>query len=347
MVYYGLNASCLEKSGKAVIKRYQDAGLSDPLKPPRFNVFRHQVVLRGLKPDQIYYYQIRSSKNPSPVYQFRTLAENQRAFRFAVIGDTRTNDQAHQELINRMTEFDFDFYIHLGDFADNFGTELRRNFFRIEQPLASFVPLFPVHGNHESELWYKEYFALPHNSSAPELNELCFYFSYQGNYFIFVDSSQQITPDSTAYLWLQNTLAQAYSDPERKFTFLFSHSPYYSGYNHFYNSGPEFLQFLAPLFRQYDVSAGFAGHIHLYERLDVSGKPWLVSGGGGAPFSRNGENPDPFLLADEAFYSGEIVESKVQEWRYHFLLVDVGANYFEISAYDKDGVLFDHILYQK
>jgi len=347
VVYYGARGSRLEKSIEGSTERYQDAGLSDPLKPPRFNLFRHQVILRGLKPGRIYDYQIRSCKNPSPVYQFRTLAEKPASFRFAVIGDTRTNDQAHQDLINRMTQFDIDFYIHLGDFGDNFETEMRRNFFRIEQPLASFVPIFPLHGNHESELWYKEYFALPRNSSEPALNELCYYFSYQGSYFIFVDSSQQMTPDSPAYLWLQSALSKAYADPARNFTFIFSHSPYYSGYNHFYPAGPELLQYLAPLFRNYDVSAGFGGHIHLYERMDVSGKPFLVSGCGGAPFYMEGENPDPFLLSQEIFYSGETVESKVQEWRYHFLLVDVGADDFEISAYDKDGVLFDQVLYHK
>jgi len=347
-VHFGIQPTLLKKATTGPARRYQGPELLDPSQPPVFNLVLHQVVLRDLEPGRTYYYQVCSAKNPSPVYSFKTLSEEPGTFKFAVIGDTRTDDLAHSQVIAKMTEFDFDFYVHLGDFANNFYPPLRRNFFQIEQPLNSFIPIFPVRGNHDSVPWFKAYYHLPKNDFSPQLNELCYSFSYQGVYFIFLESIVYgINQGSTVYLWLENELAKAYADPKRKFTLIFNHSPFYSGYNNFYSPPIESLAYLAPLFRQYDVSAGFGGHIHLYERLEVSGKPYFVSGGGGAPLFEPGTNPDPALLQLESQYSGEQVQSLVQAWKYHFLLVEVGSDYFSVSAYDQDGTLFDQASYSK
>ncbi len=346
IVHYGSKPSLLDQAvGKS--SRYQDPGLSGITNPPVFNLSVHQVELTGLEPGSTYYYQIRSSHHPSPVDSFRTLSREPKTFAFAIIGDTQT-DPDHQRVIDQMAGKDFDFYFHLGDFANDFSGALRRNFFQIEQPLLSRTPIFPVRGNHESALWYRAYYALPKNNYSPDLNELCYSFSYQGVYFIVIeDLENQLAEGSAVYYWLERELAKAYSDPDRKFTFIFSHPPFYSGYDHSYGPGVAGLSFLAPLFRQYDVSAGFAGHNHLYERLDVSGVPYITSGGGGGSFFSAGDAPDPSFLQEESQSSGEQVQSLVQEWRYHFLLVEVGADYFQVSAYDDQGTLFDQVMVSK
>ena len=342
-LFYGLNPAC-PKRASGTMSRFLFTDPYSPIHPPNFLVNLHQVKLDGLKPGRTYYYQVRAAKYPSPVYSFKTLSDQAQTFRFAVIGDTQFNDAAHSSVINRMTQYDFDFFVHLGDFQDGFTwPSLRINFFSIEQPLVSYLPIFPVRGNHDELLWYLEYFDTP-ATGISELDKRFYSFNYQGAYFVVIDSGADLAPGDTAYNWLESTLAQAQSDPQRKFTFVFSHIPFYSGYDHFGGLGA--LSEFGPLFKQYDVSAGFAGHVHLYERLDVSGKPFFISGGGGGAFY-NTCFPDLTLLDQESSYSGETVTDQVHDCSYEFLLVEVGADYFSVKAYDQDDNVIDTVTYQK
>jgi len=348
-VYYGLEPSCPE-SASGGLSRFQAAEVSDRLVPV-FNLFVHRVSLSGLTPGKKYYYQVRSAQSPSEVLSFQSLAQAPLpSFQFAVVGDTRTDDLGHLAVIKKMASFnELPFYIHLGDFADNFSPRLRRSFFEIEQPLAAKAPIFPVRGNHEDQLWYQEYFDLPLSGYGPSLDNRCYSFKYQNSYFIFVDGMLDWHSGTISYNWLQAKLAEAYADPDRKFTFLFSHSPFYIGYGrsyYDYYAGSYPLAQLAPLFQQYDLSAGFGGHIHMYERLDVSGRPFITSGSGGTVIYYLIE-PDSVMLGKESTYSGETVTSKAQAWRYEFLVVEVESNSFRISAYDNNGLKFDEVTYTK
>jgi len=350
IVCYGKIPQQLNNCVDGEIARYQIQSLVPMGTRPQFNSFLHQVKLTGLEPETTYYYQVISASSPSQVYNFKTLAEREKTFRFAIIGDTRTNDSIHEQLINLMKDFQFDFYIHLGDLTDSFFYyEERKTFLSIEQPLLSYLPIFPVYGNHENLVWYKEYFELPKNSTSSELDELCYSFEYQGSYFIFIDNINfELEQGTTVYNWLESELSKAYKDPNRKFTFIFSHSPFFGGYDHFWAKNLfRQLSFLGPWFQQYDVNAGFAGHIHLYERLEAGGMPYFISGGGGAPFYAYGIPPNQFLLDQQSNSAGFTVSDQFYTWKYHFLLVEVGGNYFQVSAYDDSGSLFDSLIYYK
>ncbi len=350
IVCYGKTPQQLNNCVDGKIARYQIQQLLPIGSPPKFNSFLHKVKLTELEPETTYYYQVISASSPSQIYSFKTLAEREKTFRFAIIGDTRTNNYVHEQLINLMKDFQFDFYIHLGDLTDSFSSyDERKTFLSIEQPLLSYLPIFPVYGNHEDVVWYKEYFELPKNSTSPELDELCYSFEYQGVYFIFIDNINfDLEQGTTVYNWLESELSNAWQDPNRKFTFIFSHSPFFGGYDHFWtNYQFSQLSFLGPLFQQYDVNAGFAGHIHLYERLDAGGMPYFISGGGGAPFYAYGIPPYQFLLDQQSNYAGFTISDQFHTWKNHFLLVEVGSNYFQVSAYDDSGSLFDSLIYYK
>ncbi len=346
-VAYGPDASCGQTVG-GNISRYQAPELSSR-KAPEFNLFRHQAALTGLSPGQNYYYQVRGAQTPSSVYNFLTLSGSTVAsFKFAVIGDTRSDDLGHLSLIKKISaQPGLAFYIHMGDYADNFQAGMRRNFFAIEQPLASRLPIWPVRGNHDEVVWHKEYFDLPLTGQSA-LDKRDYAFKYQNSYFIVLDQQLDLHSGSAAYNWLQARLAEAYADPARKFTFVFDHWPIYTGYgtdpNYNVTSYP--LSALAPLFKQYEVSAGFGGHIHLYERLDVSGKPFFLCAAGGAPIYYQ-LPPDAAMLAKESTYSGETVTSQAQGWRYQYMIVQVNANSFTAEAYDNNGVKFDQVSYTK
>jgi len=346
-IYFGPQPFFMNhKTGSTV--RFQDIDYFNFFQPPLFNLILHKVELTGLEPGTTYYYQVRAAKTWGPVYYFQTLAAAPKpSFKFAVYGDTRTNDAEHASVVSQMANFSYDFQIHLGDFANSFDqADLRQNFFAIEQPLLSFRAMFPVRGNHEDFLWYPEYFTLPKSGQA-ELDNHNYSFSYQGAYFIIIDNadSMPIADGSAQFNWLANELAKAYADPNRKFTFLLNHVPLYTGYWHF--AGPAQLSYLAPLFRTYDLSAGFAGHIHLYERLDVSGKPFIVSGSGGAPLFQPLTPPDPGMIAAESAASGETVSDQYYGWPYEFVLVEVRPDSFTATAIDNAGTVFDQVTYHK
>lgn len=336
-VFYGKDQSAMTRvAGETT--RYQTSPGLGSLRPPTFNLIRHQAVLSGLQPGATYYYQVRSAKTPSAVYHFHTLADHpEPSFTFGVYADTHA-EPGHTSVVNEIKQFNPEFLIHAGDLGDGFAAgKTSQDFFQIEQPLLPFFPMFPVHGNHDQFLWYKEYLAMPRSGSS-ELDGHCYSFRYQNAYFIIVDSELSLGDTSTQFLWLKTSLAKAYSDPNRKFTFVFSHEPFYTGYNHF--NGPNQLKYLAPLFKTYDVSAWFAGHVHIYERLEVSGKPAIIAGGGGGSFFAEGSSPDPALLAEESTASGETVIDKYHDWLYHFVMVEFEPDSFKISAYDTSGKTF-------
>ena len=334
-LWYGREQPSTQKFGTT--RRFQDSALAYP---PVFNLNVHEVPLSGLEPGATYYYQIKSLAAASPVYFFRTLAAAPKpSFKFAVYADTRTDDIPHASVINAMVNIrdihDYDFAVHIGDFNNNFvqATE-RYTFFGIEQPLLSYVCMFPVRGNHDAFNAYEQYFVVP-PAGQSELENHNYAFEYQGSHFIMIDSEVDPGEGGVGYTWMKYQLKQAKEDPDRTFTFLFSHIPYYAGWGHY--NGAEQLEWLAPLFRDNDVSAGFAGHIHLYERIDVSGKPWIITGSAGAPWCCSGTTPSLELLAEQALYSQETVTDKYFGWYYEFLIVEVFPDKFTIYAYDDSG----------
>ena len=346
-IYFGPSPLFMKhKNGTAAC--FQDRDYSDPFQAPVFNLNLHKVELTGLEPGTTYFYQVRAARNWGQLYSFKTLSATPKtSFRFAIYSDTQSNDAVHAGVVSQMANFSYDFQIHLGDLANSFDrADLRHNFFAIENPLLPSRCLFPVRGNHDDFPWYQAYFTLPKSGRA-ELDSHHYSFFYQGAYLIIYDNSDQmpIIDGSDGFHWLANELAKAYADPDRKFTFLFTHVPIYTGYWHF--PGPEQLSLLAPLFRAYDLSAGFAGHIHLYERLDVSGKPFFISGMGGGTYHSLSLPPEPALLAAESDASGEVVSDQYHDWRHGFILVEVQADSFTAAAIDDSGILFDQVSYHK
>ena len=345
-VYYGKSRP-LPVSAAGDVSRYQSNTYSLIRKPPVFDLFKHRVFLTGLEPGTTYYYQVRDLKDPTPIYSFRTLDSQPKAsFKFAVYGDTQDDQAVHVNLINEMARHEFEFAVHLGDLADSFIPPGNRQiFFQIERPVISLFPIFQVRGNHDDFVFYKEYFEFPPAGAGASLDKHCYSFRYQGVYFVVIDNNIAIDPASEQYDWLKRTLTAASADPERKFTFIFAHMPMYSGYSYF--TGMEILSAIAPLFRAYNVSAAFSGHIHLYERVEFSGKPYITFGGGGGSYYAPGDPPDQALMAEESTVSGDTVVDKFHDWRRGFLIVEVGQDSFSISAFDNAGKLFDSAGYHK
>ena len=96
----------------------------------------HAVTLTNLAPYTTYHYRVEEDGVPlSADAAFRTAAgPDQTKFTFVAFGDTRTQHQIHQEIVDRIVELEPDFALHTGDLVYK-GNEFPywEDFFEIEK----------------------------------------------------------------------------------------------------------------------------------------------------------------------------------------------------------------------
>ena len=197
-------------------------------------------------------------------------------FSFLVIGDTRAgNSLAHKKLIKEMSKQDAAFYIHTGDFVHDATDPAQWNeFFRIERPLLSKMPIVPVAGNHDisdigiyTNLFFRE--------------ERFYSFDYSNIMIIVLDSTVPIEKGDRQYRFLEEELDRYESSSKDHLFVAVHHPPYSSGHHGDYSMLKESV---LPLIEKHNVVAVMSGHEHNYERTrPITGIVYIVTGGGGSP----------------------------------------------------------------
>jgi predicted phosphohydrolase len=280
----------------------------------------HEIRLAGLQPATEYAYRLELFGAPlTETYAFRTLPLAPDApLTFAVFGDTRDGHDVHRRIIEQIASHHPLFALHTGDLVGFGGRDSEWDtFFDIEAPLMVNAPLYPSPGNHEeNDARYFDAFALPGNER---------WYAFDAGSARFVelqlDGRTDYQEGSEQYAWLETTLA-ANTQP---WLVVFFHYPPYSDLN---EKGPEILarRVLTPLFERYGVDIVFNGHHHDYQRREVNGVQYVVTGGGGAPIypvtNAAGE------LA--AFFNGP-----------HFVLVTLQGGQFNAQAITDTGEVID------
>jgi tartrate-resistant acid phosphatase type 5 len=179
--------------------------------------------------------------------------------------------------------------VNIGQFYSKFIGNYRGQY----GPGAPVNRFFPSLGNHDwasaSAGPYLDYFTLPNNER--------YYDVVIGNVQLFALDSDPNEPDgngpeSPQAAWLKARLA-ASSSPWRV---IYFHEPPYS-------SGPHgAAMHMRWPFREWGASIVFAGHDHIYERLDVEGLPYVVNGvGGKALYGMNALDPSSTVLHTDEF----------------------------------------------
>jgi len=280
---------------------------------------RHAVTLTGLAPYTVYHYRVESDGVPlSEDATFRTAAGlDQTTFTFVVFGDTRTQRKFHQAVVERIVVQAPDLVLNTGDLVEH-GRRASEweTFFEIERGLLARAPLFPVLGNHEGNSpLYFDYFYLPGN-------EHWYAFDYGNARFVClqVDGVADFRPGSEQYNWLEGTLA-ANTQP---WLFVAFHVPPYTSVRD--DLEDDVRQALAPLFERYGVDVAFNGHKHNYERNEVNGVTYVVTGGGGAPLYEMQEQ-EPTQAAFSLVY--------------HFVLVKIDGDHLEATVISHEGQVLD------
>jgi len=280
---------------------------------------RHVITLTNLAPYTVYHYRVESGGAPlSEELTFRTAAgPDQTEFTFVAFGDTRTQHQIHQEVVDSIVALEPDLVLHTGDLVANGRiASLWETFFEVERELMARVPLFPALGNHEANhQHYFDLFYLPGN-------ERWYAFDYGNARFIClqVDGFADFDSQSEQYAWLEETLA-ANTQP---WLFVNFHLPPYSSSRDV--SEQSVRQALTPLFEQYGVDVVFTGHHHNYERNEANGVTYIVTGGGGAPLCVM-EDREPTRAAFAVAY--------------HFVWLEVDGGRLEATVFSSKGKVLD------
>ena len=235
-----------------------------------------------------------------------------------IYGDSRTNHQIHQKIVDEIIKTNPSIVFHTGDLVeDGLNPAQWTTFNEIISDLIKITQFYPALGNHENNSpLYFDNFDLPNNER--------WYIVEENNLqFIVLDSNSDCSIGSEQYLWLEDDLQNINEDI--KFVIvIFHHPPFSTGPHTEDEKGLK--QSIVPLFEKYGVDIVFNGHDHDYERSLYNNIYYIVTGGGGAP------------LYDQARTSPY---SQLFRKVYHFCKLSVINDQLIIEVYDIDSSIID------
>lgn len=286
------------------------------------------ATLSGLSPNTRYFYRLTHEGEVREGWFFTAPAPGE-PFTFAIIGDTRSNHVAHQDVVNAIIANDGypDLLLVTGDLvADGNVKDQWQTFFAIEDDLVRHTVLCPVFGNHEQGEFfdpsrYNKYF------DSGDNNKFWYAFAYGNALFLIINTETILDGDQGAFITDQ--LSQAQADPDIDFIFAFLHKP---GVTTCTSHKPEYavLHSLMDKLEAYNADVLFAGHNHYYDHGIVNGVHHIVTGGGGAGLGGLIEpyTPDGWTLV-------------YREPTYHYCFVTVNDTEYTFSAKYVTGTEFD------
>jgi predicted phosphodiesterase len=307
----------------------------------------YKVSLKDLDPATPYFYNIVAMSHDGKTMEsgtltFTTNSTDMQSFSFGVIGDTEARPHINDRISKLLWDERPNFIVLVGDLTDggvkDHKFEWNYEYFQGITQIASRVPLFPVPGNGEDDLyWYNQYHSLPKNDG--------FYaFKYGSAEFFMLDSNKpsEFAPGGKQYIWLEEKLKA--STATWKFV-CHHHAPYSADDDDYgdswkekHESGDLAIRKIVPLYEKYHVDMVFYGHLHTYQRtlpirenrIDEKNGVVYVQGGGG------GGNLEDFAPS-RAWFSAKTYRG------HHYFTVTVFGSTLNFKMYDAEGRLKDYL----
>ena len=345
----------LENPAEGSLLYWSSAEADQPLVVPfSADETRHQIRLEGLISGADYQVVVGLTAGDnlyqSPNYRggdwglvnFHTLG-GEEPLRIGVIGDSGLGEESTLALAEQMASHNLDFVLHTGDVVylmnnhpDPFEAYAEK-YYKPLAPLLHEMPIYPVVGNHDIEratLWEDRpfyYYAFPPfvtpAFSPSDFNgqNQWYAVAYGRIQFLMLDTQTLFGEDGLAEqsTWLEERLA----DERYDFTILVFHVPPYSSGPHA-DEGLIVEQIWGHFFISDQIPVVFSGHEHFYERLEVDGITYMISGGGSSVLYNMVEQHP---------------QSQVFFREMHFVLMEIFADGIEISIITEDGELLDQI----
>lgn len=264
-----------------------------------------KVRLTNLKPSTIYTYYLQGNGYKAGPFLFQTPPMGSKPFRFAVYGDTRTQEDIHREIVRKLLLHRPQLALHTGDLVED-GREVDQweRFFQISQPLCQSVPIYPALGNHErnSPLYFR-FFSLPGT-------ERFYSFNWGQCHFVALDSNEPYLTDDSQLKWFREDLERYKGYP---YIIVFFHHPPHTLIKGREEYADKVKRIITPILEKYKISAVFLGHDHNYQHFLINGVHYIVSGGGGAPLY-DISSPDRYTIKAEKTHNyiiGDVTEEKL------------------------------------
>lgn len=312
----------------------------------------HELSLQRLEVGTPYFYEILATNEQgktisSGTLTFQTAVADQQAFAFALIGDTEARPHINDRITKMVWDERPNFVLNLGDLTDG-GFEDHKfqwnyEYFAGTRQLHSRIPVFPVAGNGEGDLyWYKKYHRLPGN-------EAYYSFRYGNAEFFMLNSNErqtQFVPGGKQYVWLEEALQK--STATWKFV-AHHHAPYSADEDDYGNSwegtsnyGDPAMRPMVPLYEKYGVDMVFFGHLHTYQRSlpvveslvkEKQGVIYVQCGGGGG-------NLEDFAPA-RAWFSAKSYRG------HHYATITINGRQLRYQVFDAEGRMKDFMDLEK
>lgn len=204
-------------------------------------------------------------------------------FSFVVMGDNRDGDEILKRILERLDKSEIIFAINNGDLVSHgFSWEFEE--YR-EILKHSSKPIVSAIGNHEVPLLFGD-----ESNFEKYIGKSSFSFSFVNSYFIFVDNANKKRVAQKQMEWLEKELRKS---QKYKYRFVFMHVPLFDPRKGKRARGHSMKDIqnakeLNSLFDRYEVTMLFASHIHSYFKGKWSATPYIITGGAGAPNTRDG-----------------------------------------------------------
>ena len=312
-------------------------GIYDSSVPP---YYIYSVTLEDLNPNTKYYYRVPQIYQNTEIYNFNTnsVSSDEESISIIAMSDMQmdqTNPNKFNQIVNQgiinyiQTNYTqeinekIDLILIPGDLVENGNNhqQWQDDFFAQSNPLFSYIPLYPVPGNHENDSpFFFKYFNLPENGT-PGYEEHWWYKDISNVRIIGLDSNgpyriiDQIN-------WLQNILTETENNSNIDFVFAQLHHPHRS---ELWTPGnTDYTGEVIELLENFSANSGkpsihFFGHTHGYSRGQSKEHNHLMvnvaTGGGRIDYW--GEYPNN----DYEEYS-----VSQDEYGYVFIQVDAGNN---------------------
>ncbi len=254
-------------------------------------------------------------------------------FSFIVVGDSRGGIGQHRRVVQRMSQEVPDFILGTGDMVDEgFRQDQWQEFFDVENAMLRDNIYFPALGNHDRQGRgrtadsYRAFFSVPDNGGD---SERYYAFTYGSSRFLVLDSNAYSFALTDQTAWIERELIAARQDRSIRHIFVVMHHPPFSISLH--GGATDLRDRWTPLFEQYDVSAVFSGHDHVYSRAEHNNLHYFVSGGGGAPLYPKRPKSHPT----------DVAAVKKFERVLHYLRVTVTGSRLEVTAIRADGTIIE------
>lgn len=275
----------------------------------------HAFDLAGLQPDVKYYYQV---KSVSPSGTFLSAVEHfytaplpiKNELSFLAYGDCGYNNTTQHTIKALMETQTVDFAIVTGDVDQGNGDDYDNVFFGVYKDMLKKDCHFTCIGNHDTyadnAATYLNDFYLFSNNAAQ--SERYYSFEWGEAKFICLDGNIPYTIGSAQHDWMLDEMRCH----DSKWLIIFFHQPpwtnawsidYYVPFTPYfrYQGDVDMRTDLVPYFEQYNVDFVVNGHSHCYQRGEMNGVQYLITGGAGSSSIDNNTNSNAPNISVEIY----------------------------------------------